>query len=44
MEWREINSFDFSEKNIEKIDDFSKLILRENKEALDSLAIELLKQ
>lgn len=44
IEWREINSFDFSEKNIEKIDDFSKLILRENKEALDSLAIELLKQ
>ena len=44
VEWVQLDPFDFSDKNIEKINDFSKLILHENKEALDSLAIELLKQ
>lgn len=42
-EWSNIHSFDYSEKNIRKIDDFSKLILHENKEALDSVISELLK-
>ena len=43
MEWTRINSFDFSEKNLKKIDDFSKMTLSHNKEALDAVAIELLK-
>jgi hypothetical protein len=42
-EWLEMNSFDFSKKNLEKIDDFSKLILSENKDVLDKVADELLK-
>ena len=43
IEWSNIHSFDYSEKNITKIDDFSKLILHENKDALDSIVDELLK-
>ena len=42
-EWLEMNSFDFSKKNLEKIDDFAKLILSENKDILDKVAAELLK-
>jgi hypothetical protein len=42
-EWVDINSFDFSKKNLEKIDNFAKLILNENKEQLDLVAKELLK-
>lgn len=43
VDWSSIHSFNYSEKNIKKIDDFSKLILHENKEALDSVIGELLK-
>ncbi len=42
-EWLEMSSFDFSKKNIDKIDDFAKLILSENKDALDKVATELIK-
>lgn len=42
-EWVDINSFDFSKENLEKIDNFSKLILSQNKEELDHVATELLK-
>lgn len=42
-EWLDIDSFDFSSENLTKIDDFSKLILSENKDALDRIANELLK-
>ncbi|MBM3196368.1 MAG: hypothetical protein FJZ61_00055 [Chlamydiae bacterium] len=42
-EWLEMNSFDFSKKNLKKIDNFAKLILSENKDALDKVAAELLK-
>jgi hypothetical protein len=41
-EWRDLNSFDFSEKNLTKIDEFSSLILNENKTVIDKVAKELL--
>jgi hypothetical protein len=43
MEWAKINSFDFSQKNLKKIDEFSKLTLSLNKVALDRVAEELVK-
>jgi hypothetical protein len=41
-EWRDLDSFDFSEKNLTKIDEFSSLILNENKSVIDKVAKELL--
>lgn len=41
-EWRDLDSFDFSEKNLTKIDEFSSLILNENKTVIDKVAKELL--
>ncbi|MBM3195978.1 MAG: hypothetical protein FJZ62_04465 [Chlamydiae bacterium] len=43
MEWAKMNSFDFSQKNLKKIDEFSKLTLSLNKVALDRVAEELVK-
>jgi hypothetical protein len=42
-EWLKINAFDFSKENLERIDDFAKLILSENKDVLDKVATELIK-
>jgi hypothetical protein len=42
-EWHKINPNDFSKKNIKKIDDFAKLILSENKDVLDKVSTELIK-
>lgn len=41
-EWGDINSLDFSERNLKKIDKFARHILNVNKEALDSVVNELL--
>jgi hypothetical protein len=43
MDWINLYPFDFSDHNLAKILEFSKLILRQNKEVLDSIAEELLK-
>ena len=42
-EWSNIDSLDFSERNLKKIDKFARHILNVNKEALDAVASELLK-
>jgi hypothetical protein len=41
--WSNMNAFDFSNKKMQLIDAFAKLILQQNKEALDSVVEELLK-
>jgi hypothetical protein len=42
-EWNNIDSFDFSDQNYAKVFEFSKLITQKNKDELDSIAEELLK-
>lgn len=41
--WNNLDSFDFSDQNIAKINEFSKLILHQNKDDLDVIADELMK-
>jgi hypothetical protein len=42
-EWAKMNSFDFSFANFRRVDEFSKLLLQQNKKTLDLVAEELLR-
>jgi hypothetical protein len=42
-DWMKIDSFDFSKRNMRRIDLFSKKIIKKNRSTLDAVAEELLK-